>query len=194
MDLILTDEQWLVVHDVRLRGTVEVPDETVVALLVADDLAIVKGGRVALTAAGRRYHADWALVPEESAAHQAVRLLYDGFHELNVELLSVCTAWQVLPSGARNEHRDAHYDWEVIARLERLHERAAPRVRRVARDVTRFESYSPRLRYALAQVVDRGNPEWLTGARVDSYHTVWNHLHEDLLVALGRERHEEPQP
>jgi hypothetical protein len=33
-----------------------------------------------------------------------------------------------------------------------------------------------------------GETEWLTSPRVDSYHTVWMQLHEDLLLALGRDR------
>src|SRR5689334_21098799 len=113
----LTEEQWLVVHDVRLRGVV-VLDPATAQPLVGAGLVAARGERVALTDAGRAEHARWARVEDDSAAQTAVRLLYDGFHELNRELLALCTAWQVLPSGARNEHRDAHHDWTVIERLE----------------------------------------------------------------------------
>ncbi len=105
----------------------------------------------------------------------------------------MCSAWQVLPSGAPNTHRDARYDWEVTARLERLHERAAPAVRRVSRHVERFGVHERRLRHAFRRVVDDGAADWFTSPRIDSYHTVWNQLHEDLLLALGRSRSDEPE-
>ena len=33
-----------------------------------------------------------------------------------------------------------------------------------------------------------GDTEWITSPSIDSYHTVWMQLHEDLLLALGRDR------
>jgi hypothetical protein len=188
----LSEQQWLVVHEVRLRGVMVIADQAALEPLVALGLVVVRGERVALTDAGRACHVEWARTEGGTPAHTAAQLLYDSFHDLNRELLEVCTAWQVLPSGARNEHRDLRYDWTVIERLERLHERAVPRVRRTARDIVRFRGYEPRLRHALRMVVDEGAPDWLTGTRVDSYHIVWNQLHEDLLLALGRDRSEEP--
>lgn len=191
----LTEREWLVVHDVRLRGLAEVGDAydaMVIETLVAAEIVRVKGRFVALTPQGRALHASWARVADGTAAHAALVRFHHGFGELNVELLQICTAWQVLPSGATNDHRDRAYDWKVIDRLSGLHERAAPRVLRVARDVERFGGHARRLRRAHRELVDEGNGEWLTGTTVDSYHTVWNQLHEDLLLALGRERAEEP--
>ena len=42
--------------------------------------------------------------------------------------------------------------------------------------------------------VDEGAVEWLTSPRCDSYHTVWMQLHEDLLLAIGGDRGNEPAP
>jgi hypothetical protein len=53
--------------------------------------------------------------------------------------------------------------------------------------VPRFEGYRPRLRDARERV-NEGEHEWLTSPRIDSYHTVWMQLHEDLLLALGLDR------
>ena len=50
-----------------------------------------------------------------------------------------------------------------------------------------FAPYRERLRSARRRVVD-GEHDWFTSPRVDSYHTVWMELHEDLLAALGWER------
>ena len=97
------------------------------------------------------------------------------------------------PGEVPNDHRDAPYDWAVLDRLRTLDERTAPVVRRVARDVARFDGYARRLRAALTRV-DEGEQEWFTSPRIDSYHTVWMQLHEDLLLALGRAREDEPEP
>ena len=46
--------------------------------------------------------------------------------------------------------------------------------------------YRARLRRPPAS--NEGDHEWLTSPRIDSYHTVWMQLHEDLLLALGKNR------
>jgi hypothetical protein len=46
------------------------------------------------------------------------------------------------------------------------------------------------MREARQQVLD-GAPEWLLSPRIDSYHTVWMQLHEDLLLGLGIQRSDE---
>jgi hypothetical protein len=58
--------------------------------------------------------------------------------------------------------------------------------------VPRFAPYRERLRDARRRVAN-GESEWLTSPRVDSYHTVWMELHEELLAALGLERDKEPK-
>ncbi|HEY1737984.1 MAG TPA: hypothetical protein VGI86_04705 [Acidimicrobiia bacterium] len=190
----LTAADWSVLHELRLRGLLDEPALAGHAHLVELEFVRVRAGRIALTDTGRAAHARWALVATTDAGYDTLVRFHRSFAALNRELLSVCSAWQVLPSSAPNDHRDARYDWEVIARLERLHERAAPAVRRVARHVERFGSHERRLRHALRQVVDEGANDWFTSPRIDSYHTVWNQLHEDVLLALGRSRGDEPEP
>ena len=118
--------------------------------------------------------------------------MYEAFRPLNREVLQVCTDWQVRPGGAPNDHRDAAYDWSVIDRLEALDERAGPLLRRLAGVEARFGPYRDRLRAARRRLSE-GEQEWLTSPRVDSYHTVWMELHEELLSALGLPRNTEPQ-
>jgi hypothetical protein len=181
---MMTDDEWALVHEARLRGLVAAEDDRWTRLIEID-LVVRRGAMVTLSPSGRDLHSDWARYADDSAARAAAQALFDGFDELNQELLVVCSAWQVMPGGVPNDHRDAAYDWNVISRLERLHERSAPRIRRLARDASRFAVYDPRLRDALRRVVDEGAADWFTSPRVDSYHTVWNQLHEDLLLALG---------
>ena len=51
----------------------------------------------------------------------------------------------------------------------------------------RLGGYGPRLSSALAKV-QGGDGEWFTKPTIDSYHTVWFELHENLLATLGIER------
>jgi hypothetical protein len=60
----------------------------------------------------------------------------------------------------------------------------------MATTLDRFDTHRARLRTALKRV-DDGEPDWFTSPRIDSYHTVWMQLHEDLLLALGIERSSE---
>jgi hypothetical protein len=53
----------------------------------------------------------------------------------------------------------------------------------------RFALYGTRLTTALDRVLG-GNPAYVADT-LDSYHTVWFQLHEDLLVTLGISREEE---
>jgi hypothetical protein len=60
----------------------------------------------------------------------------------------------------------------------------------MATTLDRFGPHRDRLRAALKRVED-SEPDWFTSPRIDSYHTVWMQLHEDLLLALGIERSSE---
>lgn len=118
--------------------------------------------------------------------------VYEAFRPLNREALQLCTDWQVRPGGAPNDHTDDAYDWSVIDRLAALDERAGPLLLRLGEAEARFGPYRERLRAARLRVAN-GECDWLTSPRVDSYHTVWMELHEELLAALGLERGREEQ-
>jgi hypothetical protein len=53
--------------------------------------------------------------------------------------------------------------------------------------LARFDGYGDRFAEALARV-RAGEVEWFTRPLIDSYHTVWFELHENLLATLGIER------
>lgn len=168
-------------------------DEPTFADLAAEGLAARRDGRVAgwmLTKDGREAHA--AAVTDElaaSGAGPAIEEAYQGFLAVNPELLRVCTDWQ-LRDGAVNDHGDAGYDTRVVKRLEEVHARAVPVLDDLAAALQRLASYEPRLSNALDRVRS-GDYEWFTRPLLDSYHTVWFELHEDLLVTLGRSRGDE---
>jgi hypothetical protein len=183
----LAADAYPLLHELRLRGMMPAPETPDVDVLCADGLARRKGSVLVLTPEGRAVHAGWAQLAPGSDAEAAARRAYDQFLPLNTELLRVVTDWQVRPGNVPNDHRDAGYDWGVLDRLAALDERTGPVVRRLGRAVDRFAGYRPRLRDALRRATD-GETEWLASPALDSYHTVWMQLHEDLLLALGLER------
>lgn len=193
----------LVLHALRLKGFAEADvvarasglDEATVgsacASLAAEGFVQRRDGRLSgwsLTSEGRAAHAA-RIVADLAAAGQ--RAVVDGayrrFLEVNGEMLALCTAWQLREVEGRqvvNDHADAGWDGAVLDRL-----RAADRVLEpVLVDLTgaleRYRRYPPRLAEALAKV-EAGELEWFTKPVIDSYHTVWFELHEDLLCSLG---------
>ena len=200
-----SDPGFLVLHVLRLKGFA---DTSVVATLAqlpevdatdllekaaADGLASRRDGRIsgwALTVAGRVTHGE--LVRAEVAAsggHDAIDQAYRRFHELNTVLLTVCTDWQ-LRDGVLNDHGDEAYDASVIARLGAVDALVQPVCFDVGAALERFADYGPRFRHAFERV-QAGDRDWFAKPMIDSYHTAWFELHEDLLVTLGIERSKE---
>ena len=97
-----------------------------------------------------------------------------------------------MPAGGgrvTNDHNDAEYDQGIIDRLGSLHERAERVIGKAAAAQPRVGRYLERLSAAYDKVL-AGDRDFVSGVRVDSYHTVWFELHEDLLRMLGRTRQE----
>lgn len=200
---------FLVLHALRLKGFAD--DDAVAACTgldvdavrvrlkehAGDGFVVRRDGHISgwsLTSEGKARHAD--LVASEldrAGARDAVRGIYDRFLQINHEMLAVCTAWQlrdVDDAQAINDHGDADYDQSVIMRLVAIHDRVRPVTADLRERFARFAGYGDRLRAALERVV-AGEHEWFTKPVIDSYHTVWFELHEDLLCTLGIERSSE---
>jgi hypothetical protein len=159
--------------------------------------ASFREGRVtgwSLTADGRRRGEELLAQQLDSAGVRVgVEAAYERFLGLNGELLSICTDWQVVGPGSDqrvNDHADAAHDAAVLVRLDTLHASALPVTADLGRLLVRFDTYSARLAHAHDRVC-AGEHDWLTRPTIDSYHTVWFELHEDLLATLGRERSQE---
>ena len=67
-----------------------------------------------------------------------------------------------------------------------------PVCRDLAAALERFDGYGERLASARKKV-EGGDTDWFTKPLIDSYHTVWFELHEDLLATLGIDRSKEGQ-
>ena len=70
-----------------------------------------------------------------------------------------------------------------------MHERFEPVLDAMIAAHGRFEVYKNGLTTALEKAED-GEVEWVSDATIDSYHTVWFELHEDLLRVMGETREE----
>lgn len=121
---------------------------------------------------------------------------YRAFLAENQKMLATCTRWQVREVDGEqviNDHTDAAHDAAVIASLVELDDAVRPVVDRLAGLFDRFAIYGPRFADALAKV-RAGDHAWFTSPMIESYHTVWFELHEDLLASLGIDRASEEAP
>jgi hypothetical protein len=128
------------------------------------------------------------LLTEERAGIDAAVLAsaYDDFRGVNPDFKALVTDWQV-KAGTPNAHDDAEYDTAVLARLGEVHARVLPIIAAVGTQLPRLNAYSVKLAAALDKV-DAGDTTWLTRPLIDSYHTVWFELHEELIGAVGLTR------
>lgn len=197
-----SEPRFGVVHALKLKGFVEAD---VVANVTGLDAADVTAHLDGLAAEGLATHREgrlsgWSLTPDGKAHHaEAIaaeldaagcRDVVDGayrrFLDLNQDMLAVCTAWQ-MRGDALNDHSDAAYDKGVVDTLVAIHDRVRPVTVDLRDALARYGRYPDRLRSALEKVL-AGEAEWFTKPVIDSYHTVWFELHEDLLSTLAIDR------
>jgi hypothetical protein len=182
----------VVLHTVRITGrvvTARLPDLTGLPMGVIDDelRSAVEADRVqhhdgivpgwSLTPGGRQRHLE--LLSEERAnAGRDAQILaaYEDLMVRNEWFKSLCTEWQL---------RD--HPTSCIERLCSTHPRVDAIATRLADTLTRFSPYGERFSGAL-QRLQAGNLDAFTTPLTDSYHDVWMHLHQDLLLTLGRDR------
>ena len=116
----------------------------------------------------------------------AVLTAYGEFRSVNSEFKALVTDWQ-LKDGQPNTHEDVSYDAAVLARLNDVHRRVTPTIDAVATQLPRLSRYSVKLQTALDNI-HAGETIWLARPLIDSYHTVWFELHEELIGAVGLTR------
>ena len=205
---VTSDSDLCVVHGLRVRGRIDTPELAVAVGLEESEV----GARIAgLTEAGHVRRCDgrmpgWALTPEgrvhgealvaaeldAAGEREAVADLYRRFLGVNQGFLALCTDWQLrdVDEQVLNDHSDAAYDGAVIARLAEADGVVQPICAELAGRFARFDGYGRRFSDALGRVV-AGEVKWFTRPMIDSYHTVWFELHENLLATLGIERAKE---
>jgi hypothetical protein len=188
-----SDTRLVVLHALRLKGMAGGAE---IALASQRAPAVVDAELADLRAQGMVRFLDkrdsWALTPDGRAEH--VRLLkadlagagctgvvesaYGRILGVNVELLATITALQ--------------QGDPAVERLRAVHHEALGATADLAVELERMRSYGPRLAAALERV-EAGEREWVARPLIDSYHTVWHELHEDLLLTLSIDRSAEQE-
>jgi hypothetical protein len=166
-------------HVARVVGCDDAEAGAMLAALGARG-AVVAGangtGVVTLTETGR---ADLTrLLAAEAIDRAAVARIYERFVAADHELKAAITAWQLAP-----EPRKSAAQATVMGAAATAGGVAAE----LARTAPRFAPYPLRIAAAAAAIAT-GDPRFVASPRVDSLHSVWFELHEDLLVTLGRTR------
>lgn len=200
-----SDVRFLILHGLKLKGFAEdealsictgVRVEAVTKTLnelQAEGLILHRDGRIsgfALTASGRVTHGEHLGADVLASGQQSLlHANYETFLPLNAELLAVCTAWQVvdIEKNVLNDHSDAAYDAQVIGHLVSINEQVKPTTAALGEALSRFAPYQSRFDAALVRV-KAGEREYFAKPILDSYHTVWMELHEDLLKSLNIDR------
>ncbi len=161
--------------------------------LVGEGWVETAAGALRLSAPGKLktlslYDADRASVGEA----RCVEFL-EAFHAFDAQVKEIVTAWQVRDMAGEqvlNDHTDAEYDGHVLDRLAGLHAQAVAWLKPLAETLRRFAAYRSRLGRALELARD-GDQRYVASPRVDSYHSIWFELHEDLIRLSGRRRSDE---
>ena len=180
----------VVLHAVRIAGrapTSTLPELTGLSpSVIAAELAAHAGlvvhhdGAMAgwsLTSEGRDRHAQ-LLADERVAADRddEVGAAYADFIALNGWFKALCTEWQL------HDHPRS-----CVQRLGERHREVDAIGHRLAGAITRFGPYPSRFDTALIRLRG-GDANAFTKPLTGSYHDVWMHLHEDLLLTLDRPR------
>ena len=159
----------------------------------AEGLIEPKGVMYRLTAAGKTKGEELMAADRAAWGDSAANAALDGFVLLDHRMKEVVTAWQMREVGGSqviNDHTDTSYDAGVLASFAALHTDAAAWLDPYTKGLPRLGGYAARLTSAAAQVAT-GDHTFIASPRVDSYHTIWFELHEDLIRLAGRTREDE---
>lgn len=179
----------------KLRGFASLATlETMIGKAVGDTVAALQTqGLVSEAKIGLRLSptGQSAAVAIWTAAHERIdtarmTALYADFHAPNATFKAIIADWQ-MRGGIINDRLDAAYDATVLARLTAIDGEIGPIIARAAALEPRLARYATRLALALA-AIDAGNTRFVAGPLIDSYHTVWFELHEELIRLAGLSR------
>jgi len=178
-------------------ATLSTPDEMAAALdrLVADGLADMGAGQFRLSADGKAMARELIAADREAWGADRAAAALDAFLALDHRMKETVTAWQMREvDGAQvlNDHADPAYDARVLGMLAAVHVDADGWLAPLTERLPRLATYRARLQRA-ADLVAGGDNRYIASPRpdVDSYHSAWFELHEDLILLAGRSREAE---
>lgn len=193
------NEKLQILQLVRLRGRTTAADvadsaglpAATVDLVVREfcDAGFIQDlrGRLKLTSDGRTELTHLIEAEHEDVDQVQIADAYHEFAAVNTTFKQLVTDWQLVADDKPNDHSDAEYDAAVISRLGDIHTDFRPLLERLATLAPRLRMYPRRFDAALVKIQD-GDHTWLARPLVDSYHTAWFELHEDLIGLAGLTR------
>lgn len=159
----------------------------------ADGVTELTGAMFQLTVDGKAMGAAMMASDREAWGVENASKALDDFLPIDGRMKEIVTAWQMREVDGEpvlNDHTDSAYDESVLAAFATLRQDAAAWLRPLAQGLARLESYVARLERAADLVAD-GNHAYIASPTVDSYHSVWFELHEDLIHLADRTREDE---
>ncbi len=201
-----SEAELCVIHALRVKGFVDTPAIVeVTGLLEPEVLGFLQAFKESEEVRHREGKmSGWMLTPQGRARGQAmvselleaagirdqVATAYQSFLAVNQGFLALCTDWQLRTVDGEqvvNDHADVAHDAAVIERLGEADAVVQTVCAALAEAFERFGDYGNRFSEALTKVRN-GDHDWFTKPMIESYHTVWFELHENLLATLGIER------
>jgi pyruvate,orthophosphate dikinase len=150
-------------------------------------------GALCLTEAGAARATELQRADRARWGEQSADAALDDFVPLDQRMKAIVTAWQMRQVDGQqvvNDHADEAYDASVLLQLRELHAEVAAWLRSLGTAVARFPQYAARFNRAIT-AIGGGDTRFVASPRVDSYHSVWFEMHEDLIRLAGRTREEE---
>jgi pyruvate,orthophosphate dikinase len=147
-------------------------------------------GRLKLTKPGREVLEGLLAQEREGVDQDALKSVYHDFDQHNSTFKQLITDWQLKAGNTPNDHTDGAYDQRIVDRIGELDAGFTPLLDRIVAVAPRLEPYPARFAGALAKL-RAGDHTWIARPMIDSYHTVWFELHEDLIGLAGRNRADE---
>lgn len=130
---------------------------------------------------------------EERLARETIERQHERFLTVNDSFKKAVTAWQTRSRDGGvvvNDHRDEGYDARILRRFEFLHNEILKLVGTITAVLPRFVLYEERFSAALASI-HGGDHRYVASPVLDSFHTVWFELHEEIILLSGRNRSDE---
>lgn len=191
-EVTLTAEQSDALVSLVVRGMARGEASAVQQGLAEAGLLLIKGPVIMPTPAGTELVGTMLRLPDDAPQRERIMATFHRFLPVNRQLRDLCTAWQVRPDGSVNDHSDEGYDADIRDRLDDIDDAVGPLLKRFSEDIPTMSGYRARLTEALEKL-DEGDDAWLASPLIDSYHTVWMHLHQQLLLTIGMSRKEDEE-
>ena len=191
-DVVLANDERDALVTMVVRGMARGEATAQQQALAEAGLILIKGPMMMPTPAGTALVAEQLRLADDAPERERIMATFHRFLPVNRQLRDLCTSWQVRPDGSVNDHGDENYDADIRDRLDDIDDSVAPLLKRFTEDIPWMAGYRAQLTESLAKL-DDGDDSWLASPLKDSYHTVWMHIHQELLLTIGMSRKEDEE-